>query len=453
MKDATAESYCAQHRERFLKEWQEFLRFPSISTDPAYAKDCDRCAEWLMRHLRSLGFDAQLISTPRKPLVYATKRFSDSGPRIAFYGHYDVQPVDPLELWTTPPFEPTWRDGRLYARGAQDNKGQLFYFIKGLEALAAVGALRGTMSLFIEGEEECGSEGITAIMPQLQERLASDVLLVCDTGCESLDRPAVTLGLRGIVGLTVTLSGLERDLHSGSHGGLVRNPATELARLIATLHNADGSIAVAGFYEGAEHLNRNDIRIAESQKFDIEEYKTLVGVEPLGGEAVQFSPVVRRGFRPTVEVNGIHSGYGGPGRKTIIPASAMAKITARLVADQDPDRCLDALVAHLTSHAPTGLTIGISERGVGGPPVLVSTDNQYVKKAAAVLTELKGRCEFLWEGGSIPVVAGMARLSKATPLLVGFGLEADAVHAPNESFGLAQFELGLQYVTRLLPRL
>lgn len=446
-------AYYLQHKERILQEWEEFLRFESISTEPAYSGKCRECAEWLCRHLGSLGFQAHLIETPSKPVVYATREYSAHGPHLSFYGHYDVQPVDPLELWESSPFVPQWRNGRLYARGAQDNKGQLFFFVKGLEALQATGQLKGRVSIFIEGEEECGSEGLHAVLPNLGRELESDVLLVCDTGCEALSRPAITLGLRGIVRLTISLGGLLRDLHSGAHGGMAPNPATELARLVASFHNPDGSIAVEGIYDGTETVDERDVAIATAQEFDVAQYRAVIGVEPVGGEARRFPPVVRRGFRPTVEINGLHSGYSGPGSKTIIPATAFAKVTSRLVASQDPAHVLQCIEAHVRKHAPAGLRLDISEQGIGGPALLVSSATAPVRVAAEVLHSLRGTCEYLWEGGSIPVVTEMAQRAKATPLLVGFGLEEDNVHAPNESFSLEQFELGVRFVTELVPKL
>jgi acetylornithine deacetylase/succinyl-diaminopimelate desuccinylase-like protein len=442
-----------EHREQFINEWREFLTFPSISADPRHDADCRRCAEWLVKHLKKIGFDeASLIETEGKPLVYA-KRAGKAGPRVSFYGHYDVQPVDPLNLWGTPPFEPQLREGRLYARGAQDNKGQLFYFLKAVEVLIKKNALNVPLSLFIEGEEESSSIGITRAIPSLREKLSSDILMVCDTGTERVDAPTVTMGLRGIVFLTATLKGITKDLHSGHHGGLAPNPATELARLVATLHDGTGKIAVADFYEGVQAVTDADRKLLATGHFDEKVYREQIGVPPVGGEK-GIAPAERRGFRPTIEINGFHSGYDGPGSKTIIPASAYTKITARLVGKQDPKLSLERIIKHLEAHAPKGLTLEISESGVGGPAFLANAGSPVIAKAKAVLDELSGgKTVFSWEGGSIPVVASLAIAAGAEPLLVGYGLEEDNIHAPNESFSLQQFEQGFLYAGLFLSRL
>lgn len=435
---------------RIVEEWSTLLKFPSISTDPLHDHDCRSCASWLAAHLSSLGFKVELVETAGKPLLCAELERSSSAPTVAFYGHYDVQPVDPLEFWQSKPFEPQLRDGRMYARGAQDNKGQLFFFVKGVEALLRLNALPVNLKLFIEGEEESGSKGILQVLPEISSRLKSDILMVCDTGCESLSHPAVTMGIRGLVHLTVAVKGLKKDLHSGQHGGVVKNPALELLRLLATLHDSQGKVTVAEFYEGVEGVDPKDKALANEAPFDLAEYLEQVGVPPSGGES-GFSPAERRGFRPTIEVNGVHSGYDGPGSKTIIPATAFAKLTCRLVGRQDPERTLERVVSHLTNHAPKDLVLEIPEKGVGGPALLMSVNAPAVQRAREVLDELSGgKTTFLWEGGSIPVVAALAREAKAAPLLVGFGLEKDNIHAPNESFGLDQFEMGYLYVARLL---
>ncbi|MCE9612794.1 MAG: M20/M25/M40 family metallo-hydrolase [Lentisphaerae bacterium] len=443
-----------QNRDRIVSQWMELLAFPSISTEPAHHRDCLACAEWLVRHLHSIGFDnARLLQTPGKPVVFAERPGRPGKPVVLFYGHYDVQPVDPVSEWRTPPFTPTLLDGRMRARGAQDNKGQHFYALKALETLIRDDRLQATVKIIIEGEEECGSHGISATMTEWRERLQADLLLITDIAMDGPRTPTITMGLRGLIHLTAELSGPLRDLHSGAHGGVAPNPALELPRLLATLHARDGVIAVPGFYDGVQPISPEEKVLALSMPFDPELYRRQTGVPPTGGERGR--PVAERlGLRPCIDVNGIHAGFDGPGVKTIIPAKARAKLTARLAAGQDPALCLAALEAHLRQHAPEGLTLTIVEKGVGGPGFRLSPQSEWIARAAATLrgmynTEPTRR----WEGASIPVIAGLARVSGAEPLLVGFGLEEDSIHAPNESFALEQFRNGYLYVASLLAGL
>ncbi|NDC39257.1 MAG: M20/M25/M40 family metallo-hydrolase, partial [Proteobacteria bacterium] len=383
----------------------------------------------------------------------APAKASEAAKTVVFYGHYDVQPVDPLALWHTNPFEPEVRGGRLYARGAQDNKGQLFYVLKALECLIQNAALHCNVKLLIEGEEEHGSAGIAAALPGWGEIARGDVLMVCDTGTMDPAVPTITMGLRGIAACTVEVKGPGKDLHSGVHGGIVRNPALELARLLATLHNADGSIAVEGFYDGVPSIDPADAALQNTPPLTDAEYEKLVGVPPLGGE-VRYTPLERNGFRPTIDINGIHSGYGGPGSKTIIPSSAMAKITCRLVYGQDPERTMERLKAHLKRNLPRGCELVISEEHVGGGALRLTSKSKLMELTRTTLAEVCGRDPiFRWFGASIPIIAALAEVSGAEPLLVGFGLEEDNIHAPNENFALEQFKKGFLYAGLMLSRL
>ena len=449
----TIEATFERHRARFLSEWEALLRFPSISTEPAHDADCRACAEWLVDHIGTIGFSAELLETPSKPVVYAKRPGRRDGPRVLFYGHYDVQPVDPLELWTSPPFEPLLRGDRLYARGAEDNKGQLFYALKAMETLAQMSALDLPIAILLEGEEESGSEGIAACLPNWRERVQADLLMVTDTNTILPGVPTIVMGLRGIVHATVSLSGPDHDLHSGIHGGLAPNPAQEMARLVASLHDNSGRIAVPGFYGGVRTPSPEERRLARTPPFDAEAYRSRTGVPPNGGER-DIGPAERVGFRPSIDINGIHSGYGGAGTKTIIPSCATAKLTARLVPDQDPDACLAAIVGHLQRHAPEGLILEVTESGIGGPGFRLDPTSPTVARATAVLDRLTGHETALhWEGASIPIVSELARTAGAEPLLVGFGTEEDRAHAPNESFSIEQFRLGYLYVAMLLSSL
>ncbi len=449
--DKTAlEQIYEKERTRFLEEWTELLQIPSISADPERTEDCTRCARWLLDHIGAMGLKTELLHTPGKPVAYAEYNGPEGSPTVVYYGHYDVQPVDPLDLWNSPPFEPTVRNGRLYARGAQDNKGQTFYFLKALETLLKHNALKCSLKIFLEGEEETQSIGFTQVLPQWKDRVKGDVLMVCDTGCVGPEYPTITMGLRGIVHLTIKTTGPAYDLHSGSFGGAVKNPALELARLLATFHDSEGKITIDGFYEGVDQSTDEDRTLANSSPLDTQALTAQLGTPLVGGEK-GWTTQERIGFRPTIEINGIHSGYGGPGSKTIIPSVAIAKITSRLTGKQDPQKTLDRIIAHIRKHAPEGIRTEIEESGIGGSAVMLSANSPWIQKAHAILTQLSSNAPvYSWEGGSIPVVAHLAEISGAAPVLVGFGLEEDRIHAPNESFSLEQFKKGFLYASLFL---
>lgn len=439
-----------KNRDRYVNEWKQLLRFPSIGTNPDHEKDCLDCADWLVDHLITMGFQSRLLQTSSKPIVFAERKRDPGKPVVLFYGHYDVQPVDPIDEWDTPPFEPDLRNGRLYARGANDNKGQLFSALKAMETVIGDNALDCTVKVILEGEEESGSKGISQALPELRDLIKADILLVTDTGTVKSGAPAIVMGLRGILHLTVSLTGPNHDLHSGVHGGVAPNPAQELARLVAGLHNPNGSIAVKGFCDGVVEPTEKERRLAGAVPLDPASYKTETGVLPTAGEQ-QFTPAERVGFRPSIDINGIHSGYCDDGMKTIIPAKAIAKLTARLVPDQDPESCLSAIIEHCREHAQEDLHLEIPEKGIGGPGFRLNPDSPLAAKAKQVLDTLTNlETAFLWEGASIPIIADLARVSGAEPLLAGFGSEQDRAHAPNESFSLHQFRLGYLYVGLLL---
>jgi len=453
MNKALLEEHFDANCRRYLSEWQTLLTFPSISTDPAHDGDCTECAAWLAAHLRAAGLHAELLETPTKPVVFAAKPGKPGKPVVLLYGHYDVQPVDPLDAWQTPPFDPKLRDGRLYARGAEDNKGQFFYALKAIELLLELNRLECGIKIVLEGEEESGSGGISAMLSSWQERLAADVLMVTDTNRDASGAPAIIMGLRGIVHLTVTLSGPLHDLHSGVHGGLAPNPAREMAALIASLHGADGGIAVRGFLQGILDPSAKERELLAAADFDASRYQRETGVPPSAGET-RFLPTERVGFRPSIDVNGIHAGYGGKGAKTIIPSRATAKLTARLVPSQDPTACLEAIIRHLEQNAPEGLDLAIDESGVHGPGFRLDPGSALVAQARNVLEAAAGRpATLLWSGASIPVISALSAISGAEPLLAGFADEEDLAHAPNESFSIEQFKTGFLYVAMMLSAL
>ena len=448
--------YYDKNLSRFLQEWQEFLRFPSISALPEHAKDCRKCADWLLEHLKRIGFpQVEIIQTAGQPVVLAHYPGKADASSILYYGHYDVYQTNPLIPWTYGAFEPTLSNGRMYARGAQDNKGQTFFFLKALETLLQQNLLNCPVTLLLEGEEETTtSAGLTALLPEIKERIKSDVLLVCDTECKDINTPSIVLGLRGIVNFSFRLEGIHSDLHSGAHGGVVKNPAQEMIKLLATLHQTDGSIAIPGFYDQVSPISAEEKLLIQQSDIDIAQYIKDVGVPPSGGERNISSIIERRGFRPTLEINGVYAGYIGPGVKTIIPAYSNAKLTARLVAGQNPETCLQAIEDHIKLHAPKDLKLLIEEKGSGGPGIRIRPDSQVIRQGRMILNSLfKNQATFSWEGSSVPLVASLLPEYAKTALLVGFGLEEDRVHAADESFSLQQFENGYLYACSILQEL
>lgn len=433
-----------------MVELKEFLSFASISADPVHHSDCIACAKWLARHLNKIGLSSRLLSTSSKPVVFAERKGRSDKPVVLFYGHYDVQPVDPLDAWRTPPFVPTLLDGRIYCRGAQDDKGQLFSVLKAIEFLVHSEALDCTIKVIIEGTEECSGEGIDSFLPKWKKLLKADILMVSDSGMDLSGAPAIVMGLRGVAGLTATLSGPNNDLHSGVHGGVAPNPAMAMARLLASVHKADGSIAIPGYYAGVAGPTRKEKLMAKAMPFNAVAYRKATGVAPIGGE-IRFSPVERLAFRPTIEVNGIHAGYGGEGNKTIIPSTALAKLTMRFVAGQDPWRCTELLAGFLQRNAPPGLKLTVTEKSAAGPGFRLNPDSPVVDRAVGILNGLgRGQTRFQWCGASIPIVAKLATISGAEPLLVGFGREEDKIHAPNESYSIDQLRMGFTYASQFL---
>jgi acetylornithine deacetylase/succinyl-diaminopimelate desuccinylase-like protein len=443
----------ASNQERYLREWKEFLSFPSVSADPDCAADCVRCAQWLSNHLAALGFATRLVPTASHPLIVAERPGKPGAPTVLFYGHYDVQPADPLDLWLSPPFKPELRQDRLYARGAQDNKGQVFAAIKAFESLIRDGRLDCTLKILIEGDEETGRLPILKVLDQEKAALKADLVMAADTGGVSSGAPTLTMGLRGIVHISAVLTGASHDLHSGVHGGRAPNPANGMARLAASLHDASGRVAVAGFYDGVREPSDEEHALANAAPIDAAWYEAVTGVSPAGGEQ-GYTPIDRTAFRPAIDLNGIHSGYGGAGSKTIIPARAEAKISARLVPGQQPERILEAIVAHLRRNVPPGLRLEITEQGVGGPAVRVDLNEPAVKLAREVLSELSDLPPaFLWEGASVPILSHLPAIAGGQAILVGFGREEDRIHAPNESYSITQFKLGYLYTGLFLGRL
>ena len=440
-----------RREDRLLKDYFELLRFPSISSEPDRTSDMRACADWLARYLKGLGFEVELWEGPGHPAVFA--RHLGAGPEAPtaiIYNHYDVQPVDPLELWESPPFEPTIRDHAVYARGASDNKGQLFYNLTALRLLLERnGRLPLNVKLCLDGQEEDGSQTLFNLLPGKQKEMAADHLLVVDLGLGSPTFPAVTLGVRGIVTMRLTVTGSNGDLHSGTHGGMAVNPNHALAELLAGLRDASGRVTVAGFYDEVEELSDAE-RQGLNFRFDARRYQQTFGAEPLGGEKA-YPPRESATIRPTLEINGLAGGYAGTGFKTVIPAKAWANLSCRLVPRQDPATIARRVKAHLERHAPAGVRVEVQILEGGGPAVRTRSDSRVVKAAARAYEEVTGApCHYMLEGGSIPIVPDLARATGAEVVMMGWGIGTDNVHAPNEHFHLDRLKKGCATMARTL---
>lgn len=451
-------TYFEEHRSEILKDYFELLKFETVGADPLKLRDCLSCAIWIKKWLDPLGFKSELmqaeglLGTP--PVLLAERKGAEGAPTVLFYGHYDVQPADPLEQWLTPPFEPTLKDdGRVYCRGAQDDKGQWFAFLIGLKKLIAEGAALPTVKICLEGQEESGSTALAKLAPTITERLRADVLLVCDTSAAADLRPAIVAGLRGVSHFTVRLEAANHDLHSGEFGGIAPNPAQGMAELLASLHNPDGSIAVRGFCDHVEPPTDDERAAAEAAAMSDERYEAEMGCPPVGGET-GLTPTERNSFRPTIEVNGIHTGYGGPGSKTVIPASALAKLSMRLVPGQNPDDVMACVERHLKQHTPRGMKLFIEDLTGEAAGFRLPLASPVFRLAATVLEEMDPRGPvFQWDGASIPVVSTLKACSGAAPLLVGWGQPQDRIHSPNESYGLDQFQAAALWGEKILGAL
>lgn len=442
-------SYLAEHGARFVEELKALLRIPSVSTDPTHATDVAACAEAVAADLRAIGLgDVEVVRTAGNPIVVASHVVDPAAPTLLVYGHYDVQPEDPVDLWTTPPFEPTERSGRLYARGAVDDKGQVHIHMKALEARLASGAgLPVNVKLLIEGEEEVGSPNLAEFLAAHSDRLACDAVVVSDTGMIAPGVPTIAVGLRGIAYAEVRVQGPRGDLHSGGYGGAVVNPANALAAIIAGLKDADGRITIPGFYDDVRPITESDRQRLALLPHSDEELLAETGAPALGGEA-GYSTLERLGFRPTLDVNGMLSGYTGEGGKTVLPARAMAKISMRLVPDQDPADIQERFVAHVRALTPAGVTVTVDPHH-GGHPWAADPDHPVFDAAAAALRDTFGRDPvFVREGGSIPIISLFERTFAAPVLLMGFGLPGSNLHAPDEWLDLETYHAGIRTMAK-----
>jgi acetylornithine deacetylase/succinyl-diaminopimelate desuccinylase-like protein len=445
-------SYIEEHKDRFLEELIQFLKIPSISADSAYKEQVAQAAEFVKEKLLSAGADmAEIVSTKGHPIVYGEKIVHPDLPTVLVYGHYDVQPPDPLNLWNSPPFEPVIKktkvhpDGAIFARGACDDKGQVYMHIKAFEAMNATDSLACNVKFMIEGEEEVGSDNLEPFLRDHKDKLKADVVLVSDTAIIANDVPSISIGLRGLSYVQVQVTGPNKDLHSGVYGGAVANPINVLTEMISSLMDENHHITIPGFYDDVQELSEKERKAIAEIPFDEEAYKEDLGVEALRGEK-GFSPIEHTSIRPTLDVNGIWGGYIGEGAKTVLPSEAYAKISMRLVPNQSSDKITQLFEDHFKSIAPDCVSVEV-EPHHGGEPVLLPTDSIEYQAASQAMQNTFGK-EPIPErgGGSIPIVALFEEVLGLKTILMGFGLDSDALHSPNEHYGLFNYFKGIETI-------
>lgn len=438
--------YYAENKDRFLNELFEVLRIPSISSDLGHKGDMQKCAEKLATMLKEAGADrADVYPTDGHPVVFGEKIIDPSLKTILVYGHYDVQPVDPIELWDSAPFEPEIRDGAIYARGANDDKGQSFMHIKAFEYLVRNGLQRHNIKFILEGEEEIGSPSLGKWAEEHKDMLACDIMLVSDTTMIGEDVPSINCGMRGLTYMEIEVTGPNKDLHSGHYGGAVVNPINALCKIVDNLIDENGHITIKGFYDDVVELSAEDREMLGRAPFDAEEYNRFLDIDDVDGEKGYTTPE-RTGIRPCLDVNGIWGGFTGEGAKTVLPSKAYAKISMRLVPNQDWKKIAELFEAHILANVPKGVRVKVTTHH-GGNGFLIPISSDAYKAASKAIHEVYGIEPVPNRGGgSIPILAEMQQILKADPLLIGFGLERDTIHSPNESYLLSQFEKGMESI-------
>jgi acetylornithine deacetylase/succinyl-diaminopimelate desuccinylase-like protein len=444
--------YIKVNKDRFLNELIEILKIPSISADSAFAGDVRKMAEDLAVRVKDAGGEnIELIETAGHPIVYADRIFDPSLPTVLVYGHYDVQPPDPIELWESGPFEPVIKkteihpEGAVFARGACDDKGQMYMQVKAFETMVKTNSLPCNVKFLIEGEEEVGSENLEEVLLAHAEKFRADVILVSDTGIMANDIPTITTGLRGLSYVEVEITGPNRDLHSGLYGGAVANPINALSEMISKLKDDKGQITIPGFYDNVEVISQEEKMLMANAPFSDADYCKALGIKEVAGEA-GYSTLERATVRPTLDVNGIWGGYIGEGAKTVIPSKASAKISMRLVPHQDFNRITKIFQTHFESIAPAGVTVKVTPHH-GGEPAVTPVDSLEYKAASMAMETTFGKVPIpLRSGGSIPIIAMFERVLGVKTVLFGFGLDSDAIHSPNEHFGLFNFYKGIETI-------
>jgi len=436
--------YVELNKQRFLDELLELLRFPSVSADPKYKADVLKTADFVAEKLKAAGADkVEVFQTAGYPVIYGEKLIDPLLPTILVYGHYDVQPADPLELWDTPPFEPAIRDGKIYARGAADDKGQFYMHVKAFELMMETGTLGCNVKFMIEGEEEIGSAHLADFVKSNVERLTADVVLISDTSMISMENPSIETGLRGMSYLEVEVTGPNRDLHSGVYGGAVANPITILCQMIASLHDENNHITIPEFYDKVIELSPEEKTALNKAPFDLEEYKKDLDIREEWGEK-GYTTLERTGTRPTMEVNGIWGGYIGEGAKTVLPSKANAKISFRLVPNQSSAEIAAIVQQHMQKLAPASVKVKVINHH-GGEPVVTPTDSPAYRAAEKAIEESFGKKPIPTRGGgSIPIVALFEDVLGIKSVLMGFGLDSDGLHSPNEKYDIYNYYKGIE---------
>lgn len=442
----TREEYIERNKDKFLNELFEILRIPSISADSAYKADVRRCAEYTAAKLKEAGADnVCLEETAGNPIVYGEKIVDASKPTILVYGHYDVQPSVPNELWHTPPFEPTVKDGNIYARGACDDKGQFYMHLKAFETMIQTNTLHCNVKFMIEGEEEVGSTNLGIYVIAHKEKLNADVVLISDTGMIANDIPSIATGLRGLSYVEVEVTGPNIDLHSGTFGGAVANPINVLCDMISSMHDENRHITIPGFYDNVDEVSAEDRAAMATTPFSLDKYKEQLGIQDIMGET-GFSTIERTGIRPTLEVNGIWGGYIGEGAKTVLPSKAYAKISMRLVPSQTSDEITQMFKQHFERIAPASVQVKVTPHH-GGEAAVTPTDSKAYRAASRAMEKTFGKTPVPTRGGgSIPIVALFEKELGLKTVLFGFGLDTDAIHSPNEKYGLFNFYKGIETI-------
>lgn len=448
----SVQQYIQDHQDRFLQELFELLRIPSVSADSNFKPEVFNAAAFVKKSLKNAGADkVEVCETEGFPVVYGEKIIDPAAPTVLVYGHYDVQPADPYALWESPPFEPEVKktaahpEGAVFARGAADDKGQFFMHIKAFEALVQQKELPCNVKFMIEGGEEVGSSHLEPFVKQHREKLKADAVLISDTSMISLENPSITVGLRGLAYMEVEVTGPNKDLHSGTFGGAVANPINILCRMIASLQDKDNRITIPGFYDKVEILSDSYRELLNKAPFDESQFKRKLDIAETSGEA-GYTTIERTGIRPTLDVNGIWGGYTGLGAKTVLPSKAYAKISMRLVPHQDFDEISALFEKHLKAIAPASVQVRVTTHH-GGHPAVVSTESKAYRAAEAAVLEVFGKKPIpTREGGSIPITSLFQKELGVDPILLGFGLDTDAIHSPNEHFGLKNFYMGINTI-------
>ena len=438
--------YIQSNQQRFLDELFDLLRIPSVSADSHNKADVRKAAEFIVQKIKDAGADSvELCETKGHPIVYGQKIINASAPTVLVYGHYDVQPSDPLNLWTSPPFEPVIKDGKIFARGSCDDKGQVYMHIKAFEAMMKLNQLSCNVKFMIEGEEEVGSDNLGIFVKENKAKLKADVILISDTSMISLHHPSITVGLRGLSYLEVEVTGPNRDLHSGVYGGAVANPINVLSQMIASLHDENGRVTIPGFYDKVVELSEADRKKLNEAPFNLNEYKKDLAIDDLRGEK-GYTTIERTGIRPTLDVNGIWGGYTGEGAKTVLPSKASAKISMRLVPNQDSQAIAELFTKHFLSIAPKSVKVKVIAHH-GGQPAVTPTDSIAFKAASDAFVEVWGKAPIpTRDGGSIPIVSLFKKELGLDTVLMGFGLDSDAIHSPNEHYGVKNFLIGIETI-------